>query len=124
MKRWTEQASYSTENVTFPYHLMYMYLFLLHEQLHDFGLVWVRARHTVCPVYIQTWNVNNGELGSCKLVLSVVCLTKTCTMQKYKGFSGFYLHSDLLLISLMETAGNLLPGYKLSAVAVWELPWP
>lgn len=24
----------------------------------------------------------------------------------------------------METAGNLSPGYELSAVAVWELPWP
>lgn len=54
----------------------------------------------------------------------VIYLTKTCTMQKYKGFSGFYVHSGLLLISSMETAVNLLPGYELAAVAVGELPWP
>lgn len=121
--------SYSAENMTFPYHLMYMYPILLHEWLHNLGLVWVRTSHTVYPVYIQTWNVSDAKLGSCKSVISsipgeVIYLTKTCTLQKYKGFSGFYLHSDLLPISSMETAGNLLSGYELSAVAVWELPWP
>lgn len=84
MKQWTEQASYSTKNITqlFPYHGMCMYSILLHEWLHDLGLEWERTSHTVCPGYIQTWNMNNGKLGSCKLVLSVVCQGKLFTWQK------------------------------------------
>lgn len=82
VKRWTDQASCSTENMIFPYHLMCMCPILLHERLHDLGLVRVRTSHTVSPVYIQTWNVNNPKLGSCKLVLSLMHQGKLFTWQK------------------------------------------
>lgn len=57
--------------------------------------------------------MNNHKLGSCKLVLAVVCrgeefdvtyLTKNCTMWKDKNLGFFYLHSDPLPISSMENS--------------------
>lgn len=67
------------------------------------------------------------KLGSCKLVLSLVCqgeeldviyLTKNRTMWKYTKF--FYLHSDSLPISSTEKSGQPMVMWKLSAVAVWN----